>query len=142
MACLHSSAHTAQCLGRVLCPVDFQWSAQRKMKSFIHNWTKKSKGKGKGSAGGSDQGSRETSSESARTGQKKPSDDSTPTQIYPGMGAKDFGKVSTDLDALPCMLEPSFLIAQQTPNLLSKLAIGCLSHQHSFYKCEDAPICH
>ena len=88
------------------------------MKSLIHNWTKKSRGKGKGSAEGSDQGSRETSSESAWSGQKKPSDDSTPTQLYPGMGAKDFGKVSTHLDVLPCMVEPSSLIAQQTPNLL------------------------
>lgn len=112
------------------------------MKSLIHSWTKKSKGKGKGSAGGSDQGSRETSSESARSGQKKPSDDSTPTQIHPGMGAKDFGKVSTHPDALPCMLEPFFLIAQQTPNLLPKLAISCLPHLHSFHKCEHAPICH
>lgn len=118
VACLHSSAHTVQCLSHVLCPADFQYSAERKMKSLIHNWTKKSKGKGKGSAGGSDQGRGETSSESARSGQEKPSNDSTPTQIYPGMGAKDFGKVTTHLNALPCMLESSYLIAQQTLNLL------------------------
>lgn len=70
-----------------------EWRAGRDMKSLINKWAKKTKAKGKGSAGGSENGSRETSSESARIGQKKAVNGSPATNIYPGMEAKDFGKV-------------------------------------------------
>ena len=63
------------------------------MKSLIHKWTKKTKAKGKGSTGGSQDGSREPSSDSARVGQKKTMNGSPSTNSYPGMEAKDFGKV-------------------------------------------------
>ncbi len=79
------------------------------MKSLIHKWTKKSKAKGKDSAGGSENGSRETSSESARVGQKKAANGSPATNIYPGMEAKDFGKVCGIFvcPALYCRVESS-----------------------------------
>ena len=65
------------------------------MKSLIHKWSKKTKGKGKGSTGGSDNGSREASSESARLGQRTAVNGSPAANIYPSMEAKDFGKVSS-----------------------------------------------
>ena len=98
------------------------------MKSLIHKWAKKTKGKGKGTAGGSEDGSRETSSDSARVGQKKTMNGSPNTNIYPGMEARDFGKV---WGVLCCALALPFEVQRNIAHRSWHLSRRCLHGQRT-----------